>query len=272
MQRSETQTAQAGGNPTAQPASERQCFLSIRGLTKRFGAVTALSDVDLDIYSGEVLGLLGDNGAGKSTFIKSISGVHTPTAGTISCEGRPVTISSPKVARSIGIETVFQDLALIPNLDAAANLYIGRELGWGPFKGLFTIMRQRAMHEDTRHTLEQLDIHIPSLAAEVDGFSGGQRQAIAIARAVRWKAKLVILDEPTAALSVPEQRKVLSLARQLAAQNVAVIYITHNIMDVMAVTDRVAILHRGHKAAEVRTKDCTEHEIVSMIMGKPRAA
>lgn len=246
--------------------------MRIRGLCKQFGGVQALRDVDLDIRRGEVLGLLGDNGAGKSTLIKSISGVHVPDAGTLECEGKPVTITSPGVARSLGIETVFQDLALIPNLDAAANLFIGREMGWGPFKGLLLVMRQRAMAEDVRKTLEHLDIHIPSLHADVDEFSGGQRQAIAVARAIRWKAKLVILDEPTAALSVPEQRKVLSLTRQLASQGVAVIFITHNILDVIAVTDRLAILHRGRKAAEVRTKDSNEHEIVSLIMGKGKAA
>ncbi len=247
-------------------------FLRVRGLCKQFGSIQALKNVDLDIYAGEVLGLLGDNGAGKSTFIKSISGVHVATSGTIHCEGKPVTITSPSVARSLGIETVFQDLALIPNLDAAANLFIGRELGWAPLGGLFKVMKNRAMEEDVRNTLEHLDIHIPSLRAEVESFSGGQRQAIAIARAIRWKAKLVILDEPTAALSVPEQRKVLNLTRQLASQGVAVIYITHNILDVIAVTDRLAILHRGQKAAELRTKDSNEHEIVSLIMGKNKAA
>lgn len=253
-------------------AAQEHPFLRIRGLCKQFGGVQALRNVDLDIHRGEVLGLLGDNGAGKSTLIKSISGVHIPDAGTIECEGRAVAITSPGAARALGIETVFQDLALIPNLDAAANLFIGREIGWGPFKGLFRVMRQRAMAEDVRKTLEQLDIHIPSLHAEVDEFSGGQRQAIAVARAIRWKAKLVILDEPTAALSVPEQRKVLALTRQLASQGVAVIFITHNILDVIAVTDRLAILHRGRKAAEVRTKDSNEHEIVSLIMGKGKAA
>jgi ABC-type sugar transport system ATPase subunit len=133
-------------------------------------------------------------------------------------------------------------------------------------------MRTRAMEEDVRKTLELLDIHVPSLRTDVEEFSGGQRQAVAMARAIRWKAKLVILDEPTAALSVPEQRKVLGLARQLASQGVAVIYITHNILDVIAVTDRLAILHRGRKAAEVRTKDSNEHEIVSLIMGKSKLA
>jgi simple sugar transport system ATP-binding protein len=258
--------------PNPIPAPQGHPFLRIRGLCKQFGGVQALRNVDLDIHRGEVLGLLGDNGAGKSTLIKSISGVHVPDAGTVECEGKRVAITSPGAARSLGIETVFQDLALIPNLDAAANLFIGREIGWGPFKGLFRVMRQRAMAEDVRKTLEQLDIHIPSLHAEVDEFSGGQRQAIAVARAIRWKAKLVILDEPTAALSVPEQRKVLALTRQLASQGVAVIFITHNILDVIAVTDRLAILHRGRKAAEVRTKDSNEHEIVSLIMGKGKAA
>ncbi len=247
-------------------------FLRVRGLCKRFGSIQALRNIDLDVRLGEVLGLLGDNGAGKSTLIKSISGVYVPEAGTIECEGKPVTIASPTVARSLGIETVFQDLALIPNLDAAANLFIGRELGWGPLKGMMRITRDRAMHEDARKTLEQLDIHIPSLHAEVDEFSGGQRQAIAVARAIRWKAKLVILDEPTAALSVPEQRKVLALTRQLAAQDVAVIFITHNILDVIAVTDRLVILHRGQLAAEVLTKQSSEHEIVSLIMGKTKAS
>jgi simple sugar transport system ATP-binding protein len=257
---------------TLTPAPGERPFLKIRGLCKQFGGIQALRNVDLDVRRGEVLGLLGDNGAGKSTLIKIISGVYAPDAGTVECEGKPVAITSPTVARSLGIETVFQDLALIPNLDAAANLFIGRELGWGPFRGLLLVMRRRAMEEDVRKTLEQLDIHIPSLHADVDEFSGGQRQAIAVARAIRWKAKMVILDEPTAALSVPEQRKVLALTRQLASQGVAVIFITHNILDVIAVTDRLIILHRGQKAAEIRTRDSNEHEIVSLIMGKSKAS
>jgi len=251
-----------GNGATATP------FLEIRKLCKHFGSVQALSDVDLDVYRGEVLGLLGDNGAGKSTLVKSISGVHRPSSGTIHCEGKEVSIPSPVVARSLGIETVFQDLALIPNLDAAANLFIGRELSWGPFKGLLRVMRDSAMHNDLRQSLERLDINIPSTRMQVGGFSGGQRQAIAIARAVRWKARLVILDEPTAALSVPEQRKVLSLTRQLASEGIAVIYITHNLLDALAVTDRIAVLHRGIKATELATKETNEHEIVSAIMGR----
>ena len=243
-------------------------LFEIRNLSKWFGSIRALQEVDLDIRQGEVLGLLGDNGAGKSTLIKIISGIHQPTAGTIRSEGKEVQISSPQVAHSLGVETVFQDLALIPNLSVVPNFFIAREMTWGFFGTFPRILRERAMEADVRETLKQLDIHIPSLRVTIDRLSGGQRQAVAIARALRWKAKLVILDEPTAALSVPEQQKVLSLSRQLASQGVAVIYITHNILDVMAVTDRLAILHRGRKAAEVATKDTTEHEIVSLIMGK----
>ena len=243
-------------------------LFEIRNLNKWFGSIQALQDIDLDIRRGEVLGLLGDNGAGKSTLIKIISGIHQPTRGTIRSEGTEVHISSPRVAHSLGVETVFQDLALISNLTVVPNFFIGREKTWGFFGPFPQILRERSMEADVRETLEKLDIHIPSLRVTIDRLSGGQRQAVAIARAIRWKAKLVILDEPTAALSVPEQRKVLELARQLASQGVAVIFITHNILDVKAVTDRLAILHRGRKAAEVATKDTSEHEIVSLIMGK----
>ena len=244
-------------------------LIQLVGLHKRFGSVEALKSIDLSVYRGEVLGLLGDNGAGKSTLVKCLPGVHTPTSGQIYCEGSPVGISSPAVARSLGIETVFQDLALIPNLDSAANLFIGRELGWGP--GLFKVLRDREMDRDLAECLAKLSIHIPSVHSRVDTFSGGQRQALAIARAIRWEAKLVILDEPTAALGVAEQKKVLALTRQLAEKGIAVIYITHNILDVIAVTDRVAVLHRGRKAAEVLTRESTEHDIVSLIMGKGMA-
>ena len=254
--------------PQAAISPEDPVLFEIRGLSKWFGSIQALQDIDLDVRPGEVLGLLGDNGAGKSTLIKIISGIHQPTKGTIRTDGREVHISSPQVAHSLGVETVFQDLALIPNLPVVPNFFIGREKTWGFIGSFPKILRERSMEADVRETLKKLDIHVPSLRLTIDRLSGGQRQAVAIARAIRWKAKLVILDEPTAALSVPEQRKVLELARQLASQGVAVIYITHNILDVMAVTDRLVILHRGRKAAEVETKDTNEHEIVSLIMGK----
>ena len=250
---------------TTGPA-EPECFLRLRGISKVFGGVHALENVDLDIRRGEVLGLLGDNGAGKTTLVKVISGVHQPSDGEIYCNGTPEKISTPDRAHHLGIETVFQDLALVPNLAVADNFFIGREMTYDIVPGLIRILRKRRMEEDAAETLKQLDIHIPSLKVNVDSLSGGQRQAIAIARAIRWKANMVILDEPTAALSVPEQNKVLELARRLADQNVAVVYITHNMNDVMAVTDRIAVLYRGRLAGELVTRNTNQQEIVSVIM------
>jgi ABC-type sugar transport system ATPase subunit len=250
----------------AQITGGEDCFLRLRNITKLYGGIHALENINLDIRRGEVLGLLGDNGAGKTTLVKTISGVHQPTSGEIVCNGVVENISSPQRAHYLGIETVFQDLALVPNLAVADNFFIGREETYDIVPGLIRILRKRKMEKDAAETLRLLDIHIPSLKVNVDALSGGQRQAIAIARAIRWKANLVILDEPTAALSVPEQNKVLELARRLASQNVAVIYITHNMNDVMAVTDRIAILYRGRMAGELVTKQTSKEEIVSVIM------
>ena len=241
-------------------------FLRLRGICKRFGGLQALRDVDLDVRAGEVLALLGDNGAGKTTLVKTISGVLQPTSGTVHCRGEEVRIVNPDKAHQLGIETVFQDLALVPNLPVADNFFIGREQTIDIIPGLLRILRTRAMEKDAAETLKRLDIHIPSLHVNVDSLSGGQRQAIAIARAIRWKANLVILDEPTAALSVPEQNKVLELARSLAQQNVAVVYITHNMDDVMRVSDRIAVMHRGRKAGELITAQTTQQAIVHAIM------
>jgi simple sugar transport system ATP-binding protein len=247
-----------------------ELFLKLTGITKRWGAITALEDIDLDIRRGEVLGLLGDNGAGKSTMVNLISGVFTPTSGTMECGGQAVKITTPERAHALGIETVFQDLALLPNLAVADNFFIGRERTFDIIPRLVRVLKRREMERDAAETLKRLDIHIPSLRVNVDSLSGGQRQAIAIARAIRWKANLVILDEPTAALSVPEQNKVLSLTRQLASQGVAVLYITHNMGDVMQVTDRIAVLYRGRKAAEMQTAETTQKEIVHVIMSGQR--
>lgn len=249
--------------PAAQ--ASRDCFLRLSNISKHFGGIRALNKVSLEIRRGEVLGLLGDNGAGKTTLVKVISGVYQPSEGEIHCNGTPEKISSPDRAHQLGIETVFQDLALIPNLAVADNFFIGREMTYDLLPGL-RFLKKRAMEKDAAETLKELHIHIPSLKTSVDALSGGQRQAIAIARAIRWKANMVILDEPTAALSVPEQNKVLELARRLANQNVAVVYITHNMNDVMAVTDRIAVLYRGGLVGELQTKDTNQQEIVSMIM------
>lgn len=244
-------------------------FLKLKDVTMRFGGIRALEGVNLEIRRGEVLGLLGDNGAGKTTLVKIMSGVHQPTSGELLFNGVHEDISNPDRAHSLGIQTVFQDLALIPNLQVADNFFIGRELTFNLLPGV-RILRRKEMERDAVETLKKLDIRIPSLRVNVDSLSGGQRQAIAIARAIRWQANLVLLDEPTAALAVPEQKKVLELARQLADQNVAVVYITHNINDVIAVTDRIAVLYQGKVACEVETRKTNQQEIVSMIMtGSP---
>lgn len=248
------------------PQGQPEVFLRLRNITKAFGGIHALENVNLEVRRGEVLALLGDNGAGKTTLVKIISGVHHPTSGEVECNGVVEAITSPHRAHELGIETVFQDLALVPNLAVADHFFIGREMAIDVVPGLIRVLRKRAMEKETAESLRLLEIHIPSLKVYVDSLSGGQRQAIAIARAVHWKANLVILDEPTAALSVPEQNKVLELARRLASQNVAVIYITHNMNDVMAVTDRIAVLYRGRMAGELTTKHTTKQDIVHLIM------
>jgi ABC-type sugar transport system ATPase subunit len=259
-----------GAMPVGAVDEQDRRFLKLTGITKRWGALVALDNIDLEIRRGEVLGLLGDNGAGKTTLIKIISGVFLATSGSIECCGQPVRITSPDKAHELGIETVFQDLALLPNLAVADNFFIGRERTFDLIPGLIRVLKSREMAREAAKTLMRLDIHIPSLKVNVDSLSGGQRQAIAIARAIGWKANLVILDEPTAALSVPEQNKVLELTRQLASQGAAVVYITHNMDDVMRVTDRIAILYRGRKADEMRTSETTQHEIVHVIMSGRR--
>jgi ABC-type sugar transport system ATPase subunit len=241
-------------------------FLRLEGISKHYGGVKALQGVDLEVRTGEVLALLGDNGAGKTTLVKTISGVVQPSEGRTFCNGEEVRITSPDRAHQLGIETVFQDLALIPNLPVADNFFIGREQTFDLIPKFLRILRKGKMERDAAETLKRLDIHIPSLHVTVDSLSGGQRQAIAIARAIRWKANMVILDEPTAALSVPEQIKVLELTRQLATQGVAVIYITHNMDDVMQVSDRIAVMHRGRKAGELITALTDQKTIVHAIM------
>ena len=247
-------------------AGEKECFLRLSGVSKRFGGVMALDSVDLELRRGEILGLLGDNGAGKTTLVKVIAGVHEPEEGEIWCRGEHVRIANPTIAHQLGIETVYQDLALVPNLEIADNFYIGREETLDLVPGLVRLLRRRRMERATAETLDKLDIHIPTMRVSVDALSGGQRQAIAIARAIGWKANLVMLDEPTAALSVAEQTKVLELARRLAEENVAVLYITHNMNDALAVTDRIAVLYQGRLAGELTTRETSRNEVVSLIM------
>ena len=242
-------------------------LLKAINLTKHFGGLTAVNNVSIDIFPGEVVGLVGDNGAGKSTFIKMISGVYQPNDGDVYFEGKQVTFLGPREARDLGIETIYQDLALAENLDASANIFLGRELKNRYVGGLIHTMNRPKMADESVKILDRLDIQIPSLNQQIRNLSGGQRQAVAIARTIYWNAKLVIMDEPTAALGVSEQRKVLRLVRTLAEQGVPVIIISHNMQDVFAVSDRIVVMRRGKKVGELQAKETTPDEVVSLMVG-----
>ncbi|MGB8648723.1 MAG: ATP-binding cassette domain-containing protein [Anaerolineae bacterium] len=236
-------------------------------LTKRFGGLTAVNKTTLEVCPGEVVGLLGDNGAGKSTLIKMISGVYKPDEGEIIFDGQKLVLNDPRQARDRGIETIYQDLALADNLDVGSNVFLGREVK-KPFIGDFVqILDRKHMYHEAIKVLDRLDINIPTLTTPIRSLSGGQRQAVAIARAIYWNAKMLILDEPTAALGVSEQRKVLTLVRTLRDQGVPVILISHNMQDVFAVADRVVIMRRGNKVGERKIKETTVDEIVSLMVG-----
>jgi ABC-type sugar transport system ATPase subunit len=242
--------------------------LSVRHAQKRFGAVHALKGVSLEAHRGEVLALLGDNGAGKSTLVKCISGVHALDEGEILLNGEAVAIQSPGAARRAGIETVYQDLALFDNLTPAQNFYCGREIAfpsWLP-QGL-RLLNSRKMDREAAAVLARLKVSLPRFDAPVARMSGGQRQAIAVARATVFARKLVILDEPTAALGVRESRKVLDLISQLRAEGNAVILITHNMEHVIELADRAVVLRQGRKVGELKPSRAKQQALVSMIVG-----
>lgn len=246
--------------------SEATPLLEVRNLSKSFGAVQALRDLTMHVQAGEVVALAGDNGAGKTTLIKAISGVYRPTSGKVLLEGQEVDFSSPQEARERGIETIYQDLALADNLTIGANIFLGREpmtKRWG----FLPVLDRRKMADAARETMALLDFHVNRLDAPVSNFSGGQRQAVAIGRAVYWNARILIMDEPTAALGVPEQRKVISLIHQLKAQGRGVIFISHNLQDIFAVSDRIVVLRRGVMAGERRIADTTHDEVVKLMIG-----
>jgi len=243
-----------------------QPILQVKDIYKRFGGLVAVDHVSLDIYPGEVVGLLGDNGAGKSTLIKMVSGAYKPDGGQILLDGQAVSFATPLEARRRGIETIYQDLALCENLDASANIFLGRERMRHQL-GILRVLHRSYMLRESRQVLDQLDIRIPELRHPIRQLSGGQRQAVSIARAVYWKARLMIMDEPTAALGVPEQLKVLELIRTLRSQGVPVILISHNMQDVFAVADRAIVMRRGSKAGEVKISETTENEVVSLMVG-----
>ncbi|MCC7209294.1 MAG: sugar ABC transporter ATP-binding protein [Anaerolineae bacterium] len=242
-------------------------ILSARNIVKKFGGLTAVNKVSLDVYPGEVIGLVGDNAAGKSTLIKCISGVYVKDEGEIIYQGKHVEFSKPIEARSAGIETIYQDLALAGNLNVSANIFMGREIK-KPFLGnLLRTLDEDKMLAEAKQVLNELEIHIPDYRQKIDVLSGGQRQAVAIARAMYWDAKLMIMDEPTNNLGVIEQRKVLALIHKLREQRVPVILISHTLPDVFAVTDRIVVMHRGRKVAEKKTPETDSAEIVQYMVG-----
>ena len=254
---------------TASNRSNGSVALEVRSLSKSFGAVRAARQVSFEIRRGEVLGLLGDNGAGKTTVVNCISGGLTPDSGDILIDGTVVSIESPQAAHRLGVETVHQDLSLVDTLDVATNLFLNREhtfrLG---FFGWLGWLDRRRMYRESREILDRLSIDIPSVRQPVDKLSGGQRQAVAVGRAVAWGNHIVVLDEPTAALGVEQTRLVLDLIERLKKQGVAVLLVSHNMHDVIRVCDRVIVLRHGMKVGELPNMDgITPRHLVDMITG-----
>jgi simple sugar transport system ATP-binding protein len=246
-------------------------LLETRDITKRFGGLTAVDRVSVGVRAGEALAVLGDNGAGKSTLIKLISGVYLPDGGEVLLEGKPTRIASPMDALAAGIETIYQDLALAENLDVGANIFLGRERLKRRL-GLVNVLDDDAMAAEAQKVLDRLDIHIPSLRSTIRTLSGGQRQAVAISRSIYWKAKVLIMDEPTAALGIAEQKKVLSLVRTLKDQGLGIILISHQMYDVFEVADRIAVMRRGVLVGERLVKETTADEVVGLIVGSETVA
>ena len=247
-----------------------QCILEVNTISKRFGGVKALDRVSIKLNEGEVLALAGDNGAGKSTLIKIISGVYTSDEGEISFNGRKILNNNPNYSRNLGIETIYQDLALADNLDVPSNIFLGREPIKKSLKFLHRLDRN-FMYKQSVDVLESLKIEIPvsSLNQPVASLSGGQRQAIAISRAIYWNARILIMDEPTAALGVPEQRKVLELIDTLKKNSIGIIFISHNLNDIFSASDRICVLRQGKKVCEKMISQTNKDEIVSyMVRGE----
>lgn len=235
--------------------------IDIKGIRKSFGSVEALRGVDLQLMQSECLGLVGDNAAGKSTLSKVISGTYIPDAGTIAIDGQIIKFKGPADARSRHIEMVYQDLSLCNHIDVVGNLFLGRELVRGPF------LDKKRMLEQSRHMLDSLEIRIPRLGARVEQLSGGQRQAIAIARAASFDPKVLIMDEPTSALAVAEVEAVLELINRVKARGVSVILITHRLQDLFRVCDRIAVMYEGTKVAERNIASTNLEELVRLIVG-----
>ena len=262
-----TPTASEPPDAAARPRAGDDPIFEAREVAKRFGRVVALRGVDFDLRAGEVHAIVGDNGAGKSTLIKILSGVMQPTSGEILIDGQPVSLGSPREARSHGIETVYQDLALANHLDASANLFLGREALQPGLLGWLGFLDSRTMRRRTSEELRHLKIDIPSVQAPVLGMSGGQRQAVAVARAHAWGSRIVIMDEPTAALGVRESAMVLELIREVRSNGVSVIMISHNLPETFAVANRITVVRLGRNVATLETRESSVEAIVSMMTG-----
>ncbi|MDZ4270667.1 MAG: ATP-binding cassette domain-containing protein [Mycobacterium sp.] len=235
-------------------------ILELRGVNKSFGVVHVLHDIDFRVYPGEVTALVGDNGAGKSTLVKAIAGIHPIETGTYLFQGAPVTVHGPNDVSALGIEVVYQDLALCDNLDIVENMFLGREL---KRRGMLDEARMETMARDA---LKSLSVRtVTSVRQAVSSLSGGQRQTVAIAKSVLWNSKVVLLDEPTAALGVAQTRQVIDLVRRLADQGVGVVLISHNMIDVFEVADRICALYLGRVAADVRAAEVTHSQVVELI-------
>jgi D-xylose transport system ATP-binding protein len=237
-------------------------ILELRGISKSFGAVQALYEVDFHVSSGEVMALVGDNGAGKSTLIKCIAGIYSVDSGEVSFEGQPVSIHGPKDAARLGIEVVYQDLALADNLDVVQNMFLGREELTGPLRSLDELTMEKRAND----TLASLSVTtIQSVRQTVAGLSGGQRQSVAVAKAVMWNSRVVILDEPTAALGVAQTRQVLDLVKRLGQQGLAVVLVSHNLHDIFEVADTITVLRLGQNVAEYKRSEVTQTQVVEAI-------
>jgi ABC-type sugar transport system ATPase subunit len=246
--------------------------LAVERLTKRFGNQAALDAVTLSVHEREVVALLGDNGAGKSTLVKCVAGIYRPDDGGIYLDGHPLHHGSQAGVRAGGVGIVYQDLALLDNLSVAENLFAGSELSWPGFLKAAGIVRKKAMLAEARRTFNRLEVNIPNLRTPVGLLSGGQRQAIAVSKGIAFARRLVILDEPTAALGLRERRNVLRLVRQLPQTGVAVILISHNLEEVISVADRAVILRQGRKVGEVEATEGNHEAIVSLIVGGQSAS
>jgi D-xylose transport system ATP-binding protein len=241
-------------------------FLEVDHVSKRFGAVQALDDVSFAVHPGEVVALLGDNGAGKSTLIKIISGTFGPSSGRLLFDGKPVELGSPAEAKALGVETVYQDLSLCPNVDTVANFFMGREKVRRVF-GL-PFLDEAAMQAETEQAIRDIGTHIPDVRTTVEHLSGGQRQAIELCRFVHWGGRLVLLDEPFAALGVEQTRRGLEMIERIRQQGVAVLVITHNVLHAIQVADRAVVMRHGRVTGERRLKNATAEEVVALITGE----